>query len=65
MNANAYGVVGAVFLILGLIVLGPIIVIWSLNTLFATGIALSFKTWFAALVLSGAVGGSVSRSNKK
>ena len=29
----------------------PLIIIWSLNTLFNTGIPFSFKTWFAGLAL--------------
>jgi hypothetical protein len=41
----------AVFILL-LIAIGPLLVIWSLNTLFSLGIAYSISTWFAALVLS-------------
>ena len=40
---------------------GPIVVIWSLNTLFATGIVLSWKTWFAALVLMVLFGASANK----
>lgn len=33
--------------------LAPFAVVWSLNTLFALGIAYSFKTWGAVLVFLG------------
>ncbi len=32
-------------------VLGPIVVIWSLNTLFTLAIPYTFKTWLAAFIL--------------
>lgn len=32
-------------------VLGPWIVIWAINALFATGIAYTFETWLAMLIL--------------
>jgi len=38
---------------IALMIAGPLLVIWSLNTLFALGIAYTLKTWFAALVLGG------------
>lgn len=41
-------------IILALVVIGPIAVIWSLNTLFpALAIPLSFDTWCAVVILSG------------
>ena len=40
------------------LVLGPIALIWSLNTLFHLGIPYSFSTWAAALLLAGAVSSS-------
>jgi hypothetical protein len=46
-------VLWAVFII-ALVILGPVAVIWSLNTLFpALAIPLSFETWCAVVVLSG------------
>lgn len=37
-----------------LVILGPVAVIWSLNTLFpALAIPLTFETWCAVVVLSG------------
>jgi len=44
------------------IILVPLGVIWSLNLLFGLEIAYTFGTWFAALLLSGVVGGSRSSS---
>lgn len=34
-----------------IIVFVPIGLIWAINTLFGTAIAVTFKTWFAAFVL--------------
>jgi len=56
------GSVAETFLVLFvlIIIFGPLLAIWSLNALFGLGIAYSLKTWFAALVLMGIVGGSKS-----
>ena len=35
-----------------LAIVGPFVTIWSLNTLFNTGIDYSLKTWFAVVFLS-------------
>jgi len=43
------------------VIFGSLLIIWSLNTLFALSIEYSLSTWFAALVLSGAVSVRVSR----
>ena len=46
-------------IIAALVVLMPCAVIWALNTLFPVlAIPLTFDTWCAAVILSGAVGGS-------
>ena len=54
----------AAFLIIGIvglvIVFGPLLSIWSVNTLFGLTIPFSLKTWFAALVLGGLVSGRAS-----
>lgn len=52
-----------VALIVSVIAFGPLLIIWSLNTLFSLGIAYSLKTWFAALILGGVVG-STGKSSK-
>ncbi len=60
----------AIFLIvlaIFLIIVGPLITIWSLNTLFGLGIAYTFWTWLATAWLSIVTFGSVSSAirNKK
>lgn len=44
-----FGVLGIVAFVLLMIVFGPFVSIWSLNTLFGLGIAYTFKTWLAAI----------------
>ena len=49
-------IVAFVFLV---IVFGPIVTIWSLNTLFpALAIPYSFQTWMAVIILGGVLGGA-------
>ena len=46
-----------VFAILALLVVGPILVIWSLNTLFPVlAIDYTLNTWAAVVILGGFVG---------
>lgn len=40
-----------VALVLVAIVFGPLLFLWSLNTLFSLGIAYTFWTWLASLIL--------------
>jgi len=45
-------------LIVLLIILGPIVTIWSLNTLFPVlAIPYTFETWVAAVVIAGIIRG--------
>jgi len=44
--------------VFALLVFGPIITIWALNTLFALHIPVTFGTWFAALWCGLIVGGA-------
>lgn len=54
-------IVLAVLLVIGLIILGPVATIWSLNTLFpALNIPISFDTWCAAIILAGVFKSTVS-----
>lgn len=54
---------GAFLAFLLLVALGPLALIWSVNTLFALSIPYSVETWLAVLVLSiFASGGSSGRS---
>ena len=62
-RGNALFVLGIVLLIILLIVVGPLITIWALNTLFpALAIESTFATWFATLWIAGIFSGHVSRS---
>lgn len=54
-----------ILLIILVIVLGPLLIIWSLNTLFGLGIAYTLQTWVAALILGGVLSRSASSSSKK
>ena len=50
-----------VVLAIGLLILGPILAIWSLNTLFpALAIPYTLETWVAAVILTGIVKTTVS-----
>lgn len=49
--------------ILFMVIIGPVALIWSLNTLFPVlAIPYSFETWVAALVLGGVFKTTVSKS---
>ena len=53
-----------ILLICSLIVIFPLLSIWSLNTLFGVGIPYNFATWFAALWLTILVTAKASKSGK-
>lgn len=53
-----------ILLIILVIICGPLLLIWALNTLFGLSIAYTLATWFAALVLGGTVSRSASSSSK-
>lgn len=57
---NAISVIALVALALFLIVAGPLIVIWALNTLFALGIGYTFVNWLATFVLLSAINAKAS-----
>lgn len=56
---EALGITGLVILVITLIVVGPLTMIWSLNTLFSLNIAYSFWTWLSMSWLSLNTFGSV------
>lgn len=58
------GIIAGVILVVALVILGPLAVIWALNTLFGLGIAYTFWTWLAVLVLSGTISSSRVSSTK-
>ena len=55
------GVPLAVIGIALLIIAGPLLMIWSLNTLFALGIAYTWQTWVAALLIFGTLSAGRSK----
>ena len=58
------GIISVVILVVALVIIGPLAVIWALNTLFGLGIAYTFWTWLAVLVLSATIGGNRGSSTK-
>ena len=62
MNTNtAIMIVGA---LIALVILAPLAVIWSLNTLFGLGIAYTFTNWLAMVILTGTFGKANVKINK-
>ena len=59
MNSNVK-MIFVILVALFFIVFGPIVVIWSMNTLFSLNIEYNFNTWAAAAFLSSLISG-VSR----
>ena len=54
-------IVALVALIIAMVVLGPLITIWALNTLFpGLAIGYSFETWAAIILLGGFLRANVS-----
>ena len=54
------GVVGIIALVVTLIIAGPLLLIWALNTLFpVVAIGYTWQTWLAALVLGATVSPTV------
>ena len=53
-----------ILLLLFFIFIGPVFTIWSLNTIFGLGIALTFKTWLATFWLTLIVAGAKYNSKK-
>lgn len=57
---NAFVVFGIVLLVIALIIAGPLLIIWALNTLFPV-LAIDYNvwTWLAALILGSVLGPTV------
>lgn len=56
-------IVLTVVLIIALIAIGPLLTIWSINTLFpALAIPYNLETWFAVIVLGGVFKSNVGNS---
>jgi hypothetical protein len=62
---SAFVVVGLVIVAILLLIFGPFVTIWSLNTLFpALAIPYTFSTWLAVIWLGMAVRGNTYTSTK-
>lgn len=62
----SFGIFGIVVFVFAMIIFGPFVTIWSVNTLFSLAIGYSFKTWLAAIWLQFVTfGGVTSAINKK
>ena len=57
---NTFVVLGIVVAVIALIIAGPLLIIWALNTLFPVlAIEYTMYTWLAALVLGSVFGPTV------
>jgi len=62
---SAFGIVGVIIVAILLLVFGPFVTIWSLNTLFpALAIPYTFSTWLAVIWIGMAVRGNTTTSTK-
>jgi hypothetical protein len=58
--SKLFGVVGIIALVVALIIAGPLLLIWALNTLFpVVAIPYTIWTWLAALMLGATVSPTV------
>jgi len=49
---EAFGIFGLIVFAIVIVIVGPLLTIWALNTMFPVlNIPMSIETWFAALVL--------------
>lgn len=62
MSYNSLVGLGILFILflISLIIFGPLITIWSLNTLFLLNIPMNLGTWFAVLWLGGFASATIS-----
>lgn len=58
-------VIAVIALIVAVIIIGPILTIWSLNTLFPTlAIPYAIETWAAVVILAATIRSNVSLKGK-
>lgn len=58
------GIVASVMLGIALIIFWPFVIIWALNTIFGVGVAYTFWTWLAMLVITATFGKAKLTYNK-
>lgn len=49
------GLAGVLIFVVLMVILGPLLAIWSLNTLFAMNIEYSLVNWLAAVILTNVI----------
>ncbi len=54
---------GIIVMVIAIFILTPFAVIWSLNTLFHTGVPTNLETWAAVAILCVVIGGSTYKSS--
>lgn len=65
MKTDTSYILGLILLAVLLVVIAPVLAIWSLNTLFpALAIPYTWQTWLAAAILGSMIGGA-SRKSKE
>lgn len=52
-----FAVIGFIVIIALVVVFGPLLSIWALNTLFTLNIAYSLETWASAFILTSIISG--------
>ena len=55
-NVSPATMIAIVIFIVALVALGPLVVIWALNTIFGLGIAYTIWTWLAMIILVAVFG---------
>lgn len=58
------GIIVVIVLLLIIVAVGPLLTIWSLNTLFNLAIPYTWSTWSAVVLLGGAVKGTTYSKSK-
>lgn len=65
MIRDSFVVLGAVFVFLAIVIYGPLLVIWALNTLFPVlAIEYNFYTWCSVLILGALISPTIRVKNK-
>ena len=65
MNKGWGVIIGVVLLVIAVLLAGPLLVIWSINTLFpVSAVPYDIWTWLAVIILFGAVRTNVSYKRK-
>jgi len=66
-NKICLGVFGTTMILILIVIgilLGPALLIWSVNVLFGTCIGFTFQTWLASVILLGLVNITINLNNK-